>query len=98
MALSEQELEHMARLTRLALSDDEKKTFRDQLSSILEYVALLQKVDTSGIEYHYQVEGLSNVMAKDEVISIDEETRMRILDAMPKREDDLLKVKGVFEK
>jgi aspartyl-tRNA(Asn)/glutamyl-tRNA(Gln) amidotransferase subunit C len=49
MTLSLKEVEHIARLARLALSDDEKRRYAAQLSSILEYAARLQAVDTAGL-------------------------------------------------
>ena len=96
MALTKQDIHHIADLARLALTPEEEERFLTQLSSILEYVSQLQEVDTDATEYQYQVEGLKNVTAKDEVIVCDEDVRKRILQAMPDRIGDLLKVKGVF--
>jgi aspartyl-tRNA(Asn)/glutamyl-tRNA(Gln) amidotransferase subunit C len=50
MALTENEVRHIARLARLALSEDELEKYRGQLSAILDYVAQLSDLDTSGIE------------------------------------------------
>lgn len=49
MKLTLQEVEHIAQLARLDLTDEEKETYRQQLSAILEHVASLQELDTSGI-------------------------------------------------
>ena len=49
MTLSLEEVEHIADLARLQLSQEEKELFREQLSAILDYAACLQAVDTSGI-------------------------------------------------
>jgi aspartyl-tRNA(Asn)/glutamyl-tRNA(Gln) amidotransferase subunit C len=49
MSLSIQEVEHIAMLARLELSEEEKQLFRQQLSDILDHVAQLQKLDTSNI-------------------------------------------------
>lgn len=97
MALTKKEIEHIARLSRLELSEEEKERFAAQLSSVLEYVGKLQEVDTSGVSYEYQVEGLENIMASDDVRVSDDDTRTRLLNAMPDRAGDLLKVKGVFQ-
>ncbi len=96
MALTKQDIHHIADLARLALTPEEEERFLAQLSSILEYVSQLQEVDTASTEYQYQVEGLKNVTAQDEVAVCDEDVRKRILQAMPDRIGDLLKVKGVF--
>lgn len=97
MALNKEDIEHIARLARLELSEEEKERFGVQLSSILDYVGQLQKVDTENIQYHYHVEGLANVMAADDVDQCAGAVRDALLDAMPDRAGDLLKVKGVFQ-
>ena len=50
MTLSREEVEHIALLARLELTEDEKTLYRQQLSAILDHVAQLQKLDTSHIE------------------------------------------------
>lgn len=49
MSLTLAEVEHIADLARLELSEDEKTLYREQLSAILDYAARLQEVDTSAI-------------------------------------------------
>jgi len=49
MALSRKEVEHIAQLARLELTEEEKTRFRQQLSAILDYAASLQKLDTLDI-------------------------------------------------
>jgi aspartyl-tRNA(Asn)/glutamyl-tRNA(Gln) amidotransferase subunit C len=65
--LSRDDVLRLARLSRLKLVDDEVEKFRNELSSILEYVETLNSVDTSGLEPTYQVTGLKNVMRSDEL-------------------------------
>ena len=50
MALTLAEVEHIAALARLRLSDEEKARYREQLSAILDYMAMLRRLDTSAIE------------------------------------------------
>jgi aspartyl-tRNA(Asn)/glutamyl-tRNA(Gln) amidotransferase subunit C len=49
MALTIEEVRHIARLARLHLTTDEEKRFAEQLSDVLDYVAQLSEVDTSQI-------------------------------------------------
>jgi len=49
MSLTLSEVEHIAELARLNLTDEEKSKYRQQLSSILDYVTMLQELDTSSI-------------------------------------------------
>lgn len=97
MSLTKEDIEHIATLGRLECSAEEQEQFTKQLSSILEYVAQLQEVDTSGAEYQYQVDGLENVRDQDEATPCDPLVRKNILDAFPDKAIDLLKVKGIFE-
>jgi aspartyl-tRNA(Asn)/glutamyl-tRNA(Gln) amidotransferase subunit C len=55
MALTQQEVEHIARLARLDLSSEEKELYREQLSQILDYAARLQAVDTGDISPTFSV-------------------------------------------
>jgi aspartyl-tRNA(Asn)/glutamyl-tRNA(Gln) amidotransferase subunit C len=65
--LSLKEVEHIADLARLGLSNAEKETFRDQLSSILEYAERLNHLDTSDVPPTTSAIPLNNVMRPDEV-------------------------------
>jgi aspartyl-tRNA(Asn)/glutamyl-tRNA(Gln) amidotransferase subunit C len=67
MRLSLQQVEHVAQLAQLALSQAEKELFQEQLSSILEYAERLQEVDTEAIPPTATVLPLENVMRDDEV-------------------------------
>lgn len=49
MKLTLEEVEHIAELARLRLSEEEKERYGEQLSDILDYAARLQAVDTTGI-------------------------------------------------
>ncbi len=49
MSITQPEIEHVARLARLALSDTEKELFTGQMSAILRYVETLNELDTDGI-------------------------------------------------
>lgn len=65
MEFSKKEVEHIAFLARLSLSEEEKELFGSQLSSILRYMEKLNELDTRGIEPTSHVLSLSNVMRDD---------------------------------
>ena len=67
MKITLDEVEHVARLARLALDVDEKQQMRRQLDAILGYIEQLRRVDTAGIEPTAHVLPLVNVMRDDEV-------------------------------
>ncbi len=52
MSLSQQEVEHIAKLARLELSEEQKELYREQLSAILDYVAKLRELDTKDVPSH----------------------------------------------
>lgn len=55
MTLSMEEVEHIAELARLELTDEEKSRYRQQLSAVLDYFARLQSVDTRHIPPTFSV-------------------------------------------
>lgn len=67
MALTIEEVDHIASLARLQLTDEEKSRFREQLSAILDYMARLRQLDTSTIEPTATVLPLRSVLRPDVV-------------------------------
>lgn len=67
MALTQQEVEHVAGLARLGLDAAETERMREQLSSILGHIDVLREVDTSAISPTAQVNDVFNVWREDEV-------------------------------
>ena len=96
MKLTKKEVEHIALLARLGLTEAEMEKYAGELSSILDYVEQLKEVDTDGVEPTAQVTGLENVMRADEIKECDAATRDALLRLAPDREDNLIKVKSVF--
>ncbi len=96
MKLTIKEVDHLAGLARIGLTGEEKEKFRDQISSILDYVSKLNELDTKDVEPTLQPGGSINVARADIVAEADSGERKKILDAMPAREGDLLKTKAVF--
>lgn len=66
MKLTLEEVEHIAELARLRLTDEEMARYAEQLSEILDYAARLQSVDTSGISPTARVITAGNVLREDE--------------------------------
>jgi aspartyl-tRNA(Asn)/glutamyl-tRNA(Gln) amidotransferase subunit C len=65
MKISKEEIEHIAVLGRLSLSEEEKELFGPQLSGILDYVEQLNELDTDDVEPTSHVLPLNNVMRED---------------------------------
>ena len=65
MSLSKQDVEHIAQLARLQLSDEELERYRGQLSDILDHISTLQSLDTSKVEAMKSVVVEQNPLRKD---------------------------------
>ncbi len=97
MQLSKQEIQHIAKLARLELTDEELKKYGGQLSAVLNYIDQLKEVDVKGVEPTAQVTGLVNVLREDEVENWDKQEIEEALDGAPEREGRFIKVKRVIE-
>jgi aspartyl-tRNA(Asn)/glutamyl-tRNA(Gln) amidotransferase subunit C len=74
MALSRDDVRHVAQLARLEFSDEEEQRMAEEMSQILDYVEKLDELDTSGVPPMSHVLDVTNVFRADEVESrIDQE-------------------------
>jgi aspartyl-tRNA(Asn)/glutamyl-tRNA(Gln) amidotransferase subunit C len=64
--LSKKEVEHVAWLAHIELSEQEKALFTEQFNEILDYFKKIDEVDTEGVEPTYHVLDLNNISRKDE--------------------------------
>ena len=62
-----QDVEHVAKLARLDLTEEEKVKFSKQLGDVLKYVEQMNEVDTSNVEPLSHVVDFNNVMREDEI-------------------------------
>lgn len=93
--LSRDDVLKLAALSKLRLSDEEIESLREELSDILNYVEILNKVDVAGLEPTYQVTGLKNVMRRDEILDYGYKTEDLLKNA-PAVQDGQFKVKRVL--
>jgi len=92
-------VKHIAKLARLGLTKEEEKKFAKDLSSILDFVAKLNEIDTKGVEATAHISGILNVWRPDETNSIcqDKSAKETILKNAPAKEKGYFKVKRVLE-
>lgn len=95
MPISTQEIKKIAQLARINLTPDEEVRFAATISTVLDYMSILNEVDTSSIAATSQVTGLINVVRADEVVTSTH--RDKLLAGFPLREEEELLVPGVFE-
>ncbi len=65
--ITSKDVEHVAKLARLALTEDEKRLYTEQLSRIIDYFARLDQVDTKGVEPMSHALPVMNVLREDVV-------------------------------
>ncbi|MEI8389948.1 MAG: Asp-tRNA(Asn)/Glu-tRNA(Gln) amidotransferase subunit GatC [bacterium] len=93
--ITKNEIEHVAKLARLELSEEEKDKFTEQFSNILDYFNQLSEVNTDNIEPMAHAIPMVNVMREDKVNL--PYTRDEILANAPLEEDGFFKVPRITE-
>ncbi|MEK9152025.1 MAG: Asp-tRNA(Asn)/Glu-tRNA(Gln) amidotransferase subunit GatC [Patescibacteria group bacterium] len=96
MALTREDITHIAKLARLDVAEDEAEMFRNQLSSILEFVDKLSQAETDDVEPMNHVVPVHNAWREDKAEPCPAAMRDAVIAEFPEREGDLLKVKTVF--
>jgi aspartyl-tRNA(Asn)/glutamyl-tRNA(Gln) amidotransferase subunit C len=92
------DIDHVARLARLDLTDEERARLREQLSAILEHAAKVGEVATGDVPPTARAIPLSNVYRPDEPgVPIGSIAREAALANAPAREDDRFRVPRVAE-
>ncbi len=84
------DVEHVAKLARLELTEDEKVKFSKQLGDVLTYVEQMNEIDTDGVEPMSHAIPIVNVMREDEVVSVN--TKEELMQNAPLKEDGFFRV------
>lgn len=84
------DVEHVAKLARLELTEEEKELYTKQLGDVLKYVDQMNEVDTSSVKPMTQVIDFVNVMRDDKVVY--EYTKEELMANAPEAEDGFFKV------
>ncbi|WP_211749948.1 Asp-tRNA(Asn)/Glu-tRNA(Gln) amidotransferase subunit GatC [Paenibacillus sp. Marseille-Q4541] len=95
MSITNQDVQHVAKLARLNLSETEEAQLTEQLNAILQYAEKLNELDTEGIEPTTHVLHVSNVMREDEVR--DSLPIEKVMLNAPDEEDGQIKVPAILE-
>ncbi len=95
MSLTLKEVEHIAKLARLQLTDEQKEKYRGQLSTILDHIAKLQELDTKDVPPTTGGSLTEMLLRADEALpSLSTEA---LFANAPEKEGDQFKVPPVFE-
>ena len=94
MVISQDHIEHLAKLARLGITEAEKKKYAKQISSILDYFEQLKEIDTKNVAPMAHVFGLKNVVQEDKVKQTF--SQEKVLSEAPEIEKKQIKVKKVL--
>ncbi len=95
MAISRSDVEHVAKLCRLALSRQELETMSGELARMLEYMEKLKELDVGGVEpTMYGLDG--NTPLREDVPGAESLPRADVLKAAPEEKDGHFKVPGAL--
>lgn len=95
MSISIKDVEHVAKLARLELSEQEKQTFTEQMNAILKYAEQLNELNTDNVEPTSHPVPLVNVMRED--VSTPSLPIDKVLLNAPDEEEGQIKVPAVLE-
>ena len=96
MKLDVEHIEAIAKLARLTLAREEKEHYAEELSAVLNYVEMLNEVDTDGVSETTAVGGFVDIVRDDAVVASDPDVREKLILQFPEKKGNLLKVKAVF--
>jgi aspartyl-tRNA(Asn)/glutamyl-tRNA(Gln) amidotransferase subunit C len=97
MAITYEDIEHIAHLARLSFAEPEKEKFQKELSNILAYVEQLEKVDTKGVDLDSAYTEHANQFREDTPVSPSAELREKLFRNAPKTSDNFFQVRAVLE-
>lgn len=95
MSLSREQVEHVALLARVGITDEDVDRFSHQLSDVLDYFERLREVDTENVPPTSHTLPLHNIMREDEPqppLGADE-----VLANAPQQEDGRIRVRAILE-
>lgn len=95
MSISREEVEHVARLARLDLTEEELERFRSQLSAVLERAQRIQSLELDDVPPTAHPVELRNVLRPDEVVA--PQATADVLRASPAQEDGFYVVPRILE-
>ena len=93
--IKREKVEHISALARLGLSEKERERMQKELSSILDYIRLLEEVDIADIAV-FQSQALKNVMREDRENEKSKKKNEKLLELAPQTKDGYIKVKAIL--
>lgn len=97
MALTREEILHIASLARIGIKNEEEIAhYQQDLSSVLDYFVELASLDTDTVEPIGHITGMENVSRRDESVDFGQQGKEAIVKNAPETKDGFIKVKSVL--
>lgn len=94
--LTEEEVKHIALLSRIGMADNEIPMYQKDLSAVFDFFRQLETLPTDTIEPIGHITGRTDVMRSDEQVAFENSGKTQILKNAPDTKDNFLKVRSVF--
>ncbi len=94
MAISKEEVVHIAKLASLNLSDEEIEKYTGDMQEILEFANMINNVNTDGMNETVATNEKCNVFRKDEVVNF--ENRELLLQNAPSQDEGMFRIPKVI--
>lgn len=94
MAISKEEIIHIAKLASLNLSDEEIERYTGDMQEILEFANMINNVNTKGMNETIAANEKCNVFRKDEVVNF--ENRELLLSNAPSQDEGMFRIPKVI--
>jgi len=94
--LTKSEVQKIASLARIEITDEEAEKYSQELSDILGFVEKLNEADTENVEPIAHITGAKNAAREDKIVEYSDETKDAIIKNFPEKKDRFDKVRAVF--
>ena len=93
--ITDKTMDEMEILAKLSLTDEEKEKSRNEMQKMLDYVELLNTLDTDGVEPLTHIFPIENVFRED--VETNGDGSRQTLQNAPEQKDNMFKVPRIFE-
>lgn len=97
MKITDETIDYVGILAKLDLSAEEREQAKQDMSNMLDYVDMLNELDTEGVEAMSHVSPIHNVFREDIVMERTEQDHEDILSNAPERKDGCFVVPKTFD-
>jgi aspartyl-tRNA(Asn)/glutamyl-tRNA(Gln) amidotransferase subunit C len=97
MSITKKDIEHLARLSKIALSENESESLVKDIEKILDHFEDIGGVDVNGIDPVTGGTLSKNITRDDNISPASDDEKKRLLNSFPKQEGNCLVVPSVFD-